>query len=318
MKSNKIWAYLIHLSRNFWCEDPNTPAIGYHKTMDTDYDTWRQVIDFLPAQGINTVVIDLGDAVLYDSHPEIALPGAWSKEKLKDELEHMRSIGLTPLPKLNFSAGHDVWMGIYSRMVSTPQYYQVCEDLIKEVAELFDYPALFHLGMDEEDAANQAGYDFCCIRQGNLWWHDLYFLFDVCQKTGTRPWVWADASWTYYGRQEEYLAKMPKSVLQSNWWYKALVREKDGSISDFHYQAYLALDKAGFEQVPTVSTIWGRADNALQTMELARTEFVPRHLKGFMTAPWRGSYPENLYDLLNDAYRFGQGKAVVYPEEMQA
>ena len=314
MKHDMIWAYLIHLSRNFWDEDPLTPGIGYHPSMDTDYETWRQVIDFLPAQGINTVLIDLGDAVQYETHPEISLPRAWSKEKLKCELEHMRSIGLTPLPKLNFSAGHDVWLKEYSRMVSTPKYYEVCTDLIREVAELFDYPKLFHLGMDEEDAENQATYQFCCIRQGDLWWHDLYFLIETCQKTGARPWVWADACWTYFGRQEEYLAKMPKSVLQSNWWYRPLVREKDGAVSDYHYQAYLALDKAGFDQVPTVSTVWGLADNAKQTMELAQTELTQQHVKGFMTAPWRGTYKENLYDLLNDACRLGQGKLAIYPD----
>lgn len=315
MKHDMIWAYLIHLSDNMWGDtEESTSGSPFHPQLKVDRNVWRQVIDFLPAQGFNTVLIDVGDAIQYDSHPEISVEGAWSKDMLKQELAHMRSIGLTPIPKLNFSAGHDAWMGVYSRMVSTPQYYQVCEDLIKEVAELFGYPALFHLGMDEENAEMQRHYAYCCIRQHDLWWHDLYFLFDCCQKVGARPWVWADACWTYFGHQEEYLAKMPKSVLQSNWWYKALVREKDGSISDFRYQGYLALEQAGFEQVPTVSTVWGCMENAKQTMELAKTEFAPERAKGFMTAPWRFTYTEELYFLLNDAYRFGLGKQAVYPE----
>ena len=44
--------------------------------------------------------------------------------------------------------------------------------------------------------------------------------------------------------------------------------------------------------------------------------FAPQRVKGFMTAPWRGTYLENIYGLLNDAYRFGQGKAAIYPEEL--
>lgn len=96
----------------------------------------------------------------------------------------MRSLGLTPIPKLNFSTGHDAWLKEYSRMVSTPVYYQVCEDLIKEVAEAFDYPEYFHLGLDEEDAKNQRRLSYCCIRQGDLWWHDAYFFFDICEKRG--------------------------------------------------------------------------------------------------------------------------------------
>lgn len=315
MKHNMIWAYLIHLSDNMWGDTPVSAAEQpFHSQLHVDDAVWRQVIDFLPAQGFNTVLVDLGNAVVYDSHPEISAEGAWSKDKLKRELDHMRAIGLTPIPKLNFSAGHDAWLGVYSRMVATPQYYQVCEDLIKEVAELFGYPALFHLGMDEENAEMQRNYAFCCIRQHDLWWHDLYFLFDCCQKVNARPWVWADACWSYFGHQEEYLKKMPKSVLQSNWWYKKLVREKDGSISDFRYQGYLALEQAGFDQVPTVSVVWGCHENAQQTMELAKTTFAQERTKGFMTAPWRMTYTENLYALLNDAYQFGLGKKVVYPE----
>ena len=318
MKGNKIWAYLIHLSDNMWCDNPNPKTgRGYSEELILDEAVWHQVIDFLPAQGFNTVVIDLGNAVAYESHPEIVIKNAWSKDKLKAELAHMRSIGLTPIPKLNFSAGHDAWLGIYSRMVSTPTYYQVCEDLVKEVAELFDYPALFHLGMDEENAEMQKRFDICVIRQHDLWWHDLYFFFDLCEKVGARPWVWSDACWTYFGHQDEYLQKMPKSVLQSNWWYKALVREPDGSISDFRFQGYLALEKAGFDQVPTVSTIWGCVNNAKQTMELAKKEFAPERDFGCMTAPWRMTQTENLYDLLNDAYRFGLGKKAIYPEECE-
>lgn len=314
MKHEMMWAYLIHLSNNMWSDRPDSPKSPFHQTLDLDEATWRQVIDFLPTQGINTVLIDVGDAIQYESHPEIAIPGAWSKDRLRAELKHMREIGLTPLPKLNFSACHDAWMKIYARMVSTPAYYKVCEDVIREVAEVFDHPAYFHLGLDEETEELQRNKSICVIRQGELWWHDVNFLFDCCEKVGARPWVWADPCWTYHGRQEEYMRRMSKSVLQSNWWYRPLVREKDGSITDFHYQAYLALDKAGFDQVPTVSTCWGNSKGAQETMELLRNECAPERVKGFMTAPWRFAYARDVYDLMNDAARLGQGKQAVYPE----
>lgn len=325
MKSNKIWAYLIHLSDNMWSDivyptgrnELGNMVGGYSESLKVDYETWRAVIDFLPSQGFNTVLIDVGDAIVYDSHPEISLPNAWSKDKLKEELDHMRSIGLTPLPKLNFSTGHDAWLGEYARIVSTPKYYQVCEDLIKEVAELFGYPELFHLGMDEENAEMQKNYAYCCIRQKDLWWHDLYFFFDVCQKIGARPWVWADACWTYFDNQAQYLKKMPKSALQSNWWYQNLAYDKEGKIPDFRYAAYLTLDEHGYDQVPTVSTCWGRAGNAEQTMELGKKYFDPERAKGYMTAPWRMTYKQNLHGLLFDAVCFGVGKKAIYPEECE-
>lgn len=269
------------------------------------------MIDYLPTQGFNTVLIDVGDAIQYETHPEISIKGAWSKDKMKKQLDYMRSKGLTPIPKLNFSTGHDAWLKEYSRMISTPIYYQVCEDLIKEVAELFGYPAYFHLGMDEENAQNQTMLRHCCIRQGDLWWEDAYFLFNVCEKVGARPWVWADYCWEH---PELYIEKMPKSVLQSNWAYSGVKRNPDGTYLRAKYQTYVRLEEAGFEQVPTSST-WTCWFNSLETMQLSKEHIAPERLYGHMTASWIFTQPDNLYALLNDAQRFGTAKRKVYPED---
>ena len=315
MQTDMMWAYLIHLSHNMWGDSFSiAPQSKYCRTLaeHTDEAIWKQVIDFLPSQGINTVLIDVGDAMQYESHPEISLPDAWSKDKLKAELDRIRSLGMTPLPKLNFSAGHDAWLGIYSRMVSTPKYYEVCADLIREVAEVFDTPALFHLGMDEENHAMQKRNEYCVIRQGELWWHDAYFLFDCCEKLGIRPWVWADMVWD---KQEEYLKRMPKSVLQSNWYYYKLYPDKkpDNSYECPQYEAYRVLEKAGFDQVLTSSTVSYR-NNSTLTMQIGKENVAPQRLKGYMTTPWCSTMPGSVYDLLSDAHHFGQAKQKIYPE----
>jgi hypothetical protein len=315
MKDNMMWAYLIHLGTNMWGDQGSTSEISpYHEKLETDDEIWREVVDFLPSQGINTLLIDLGDAVCYESHPELAIAGAWSKKKLADELDRIRSLGMTPLPKLNFSACHDAWLGIYSRMLSTPEYYKVCADLIAETSELFGHPAYFHLGLDEETAENQRGLNYAVIRQGQLWWHDCYFLFDACEKAGARPWVWADPVWH---NPEDYLKNMPKSVLQSNWYYGSVKRNPDGTVLDDGssqaraYMAYLRLDEAGYEQVPTSST-WSNWWNSLHTMRLCKESLNPDRLMGFMTAPWEFTYPSTYYALLNDAVRFGEARKKIY------
>ena len=86
---DKMWGYLMHLGDNMW-GDPGSrlryePA--YYPELQVDDSVWKDTIDFLPSQGINTVLIDVGDAIQYESHPEIAIPGAWTKQKMKDELE---------------------------------------------------------------------------------------------------------------------------------------------------------------------------------------------------------------------------------------
>lgn len=311
MDNKKMWAYLIHLSTNMW-GDPGSrePHSVYHEELITDDGVWKETIDFLPAQGINTVLIDVGDAVEYETHPEISIKGAWSKQKLKDELDRMRALGLTPLPKLNFSSCHDAWLGKYSRMLSTPEYYQVCKDVITEVSELFGNPEYFHLGLDEENFENQRLYAYCVIRQGDLWWHDAYYLFDICEHLGIRPWVWSDYHWEM---GDEYLRKMPKAVLQSNWYYRTTQKKPDGSFLWKQYETYEALEKAGFDQFPTSSAIW-YAPNSEETMELCREVIAPERLKGYMTAPWYFTTDADRFALLNDAKRFGDAKKKIYPE----
>ena len=306
-----MWAYLIHLSSNMWGDPGSREKYSrYDDYLITEDTVWKSVIGFLPSQGINTVLIDVGDAVEYESHPEIAVAGAWSKDKLKAELDRIRSLGMTPLPKLNFSACHDTWLGKYSRMLSTPEYYQVCRDVITEVAELFDHPAYFHLGLDEENLQNQIKYAYCVIRQGDLWWHDAYYLFDVCDQVGARPWVWSDYHWEM---GDQYLKRMPKSVLQSNWWYRPVEKNPDGTFTQQQYETYRTLEAAGFDQVPTSSAIWF-AYNSKETMELGREELSEAHLKGYMTAPWYFTRQADYYALLNDAQRFGDAKKEIYPD----
>ncbi len=137
---------------------------------------------------MNMVIIDLGDGVKYDSHPEIAVNGAWSTSQLKKELKIIRGLGLEPIPKLNFSTGHKAWLGPYQRMVSSDTYYHVCSNLINEVIDLFDKPPFFfHLGMDEETADNQRTHQNVVVRQGDLWWHDFYYLTELVETQNVRP-----------------------------------------------------------------------------------------------------------------------------------
>ena len=308
----KKWIYLIHLSTNMW-GDPGSNFIykPYFDTFHTDEEIWRKTIDFLPAQGFNSLLIDVGDAIQYESHPEIAIAGAWSKEKMKKELDYIRSIGLTPLPKLNFSTCHDAWMGEYSRMVSTKQYYQFCDDVIDEVCELFDYPQLFHLGMDEEGLACQKEYSICHIRFGDLWWHDVYKLFNACDRNGVRPWVWADPCWKH---PDVYLKKMPKSVMQSNWWYDPMPRAEDGTFEDHRPGCYQLLEKAGYDQIPTCSSTWSYQFNTGDTLREVCSCISNEHLKGVIAAPWQLTTQEDYYTLLDEANRFGLAKRKYFPD----
>ena len=193
-------------------------------------------------------------------------------------------MGLEPIPKLNFSTAHDTWLKEYGRQVSTATYYNVCADLIQEVCEIFDRPRFFHLGYDEETAGHQSKYSYMVVRQGELWWHDFLFFVNEVEKQGVRPWIWSDYYWNH---PEEFLSRMPKSVLQSNWYYgESFDPDKQKAV-----KTYLDLDKAGFEQIPTGSN-WSNDVNFKNTVSFCKERLSPNLLKGFLMAPWFFTLPE--------------------------
>lgn len=296
-----IWANLIHLSYNMWADRDisyvaeTSGETGLEDIQSAPYlrfDTglWNDLLKQMVKAGINLVVIDLGDGVKYESHPEIAVKGAWTTKRLRTELKKMRSMGLEPIPKLNFSACHDDWLGPYSRCLSTDTYYRVCKDLIAEVLQLFSKPRFFHLGMDEEGAVHQRFWEYVVVRQFDLWWHDLYFLVEQVEKGGARAWVWSDYAWDNWDNPnpKAFFSKMPKSVVQSNWYY-------GDSFNRRHYvdsrrikyvQTYFDLEAHGYDQIPTGST-WGSAVNFGKTVRYCRRNISPRHLLGFLQTTWR-------------------------------
>ena len=304
-----MWAFFMSLSTNMWGEPGQDTTNGpWQDHLTTDDATWKKVIDFLPSCGFNTVVVDVGDAIEYESHPEISIPGAWSKDKLKNELDRMRGLGLTPIPKLNFSAGHKPWLKEYARKISTPEYYRVVTDLIKEVAEVLGSPEYFHLGMDEEwDQSNDC---MKIVRPKPLWWHDVNYLFNICEKIGVRPWVWADQCWK---DPDDYVKNMSRDTLQSNWYYGTLRKNPDGSFQKIETETYRILEKAGFDQVPT-SCCQARWYNSRENMEMGKELISPEHLKGFLTCSWYFTYEKFYYAILNEAHLFRRAKEEVYPE----
>ena len=315
-EKNKMWAILLQLGSNMWGKPESKPKYepmdtNYHETMYCDKKTWTDVIDFLPKCGINTVLIDMGEGVKLDSHPELAIPGSWDKEEFREELKRIRDMGITPLPKYNFSCAHNAWMQDYSYMVGTKIYDQVCEDIVTEAIELFDYPEFIHLGLEEEDIGSQSNFPVRVVRSPERKTQDALKLFDVCKKHGVRPWIWMDPkTLEAFGGEEEFRRNIPKDVLVSNWYYPSLksVKYKEW------VELYNRLDEWGYEQVPTCST-FEFPYNPGQTMHYCRDNIQGSNLRGFMTAPWMMMRPTWYYRILSEACLFGEGKKQFYPEE---
>ena len=297
----RILANLVHLGMNI------TTRAAAKDPLACDDSEWRLITDRMADKGYNMILIDLNEGVKYESRPEIAVKGAWSVEKLRTELARLRKLGLEPIPKLNFSAMHDEWLGDYGRMLSTDEYYRACGDLIRECVAIFDNPRFFHIGYDEEDIRNQSNHEHVVLRQGELWWHDFLWFVKTVESAGSRTWIWSDWIWEHH---DEFLKRCPRSVLQSNWYYDQGFSER--AFRWPRIKCYLDLDKAGFDQIATASNNVF-ASNAGETVEFCERNLSDGRLKGYLMSSWRRCLPEernrNLeaVDLMAEAFhKFAQ------------
>ncbi|MBR6587628.1 MAG: hypothetical protein IKK82_09420 [Kiritimatiellae bacterium] len=306
-----IWAMMQHLGYNMWHDEAIWRGPGRMKWSNfcTDHllctdASWNIRMKRLlePGSGTNTLVIDVGEGVVYPSHPEIAVKGSWSAERLNDEVKRLKAGGLTVVPKLNFSTCHDFWLGDYARMISSPTYYKVVKDLIDDTCEIFDNPPYFHIGMDEEGYKWSSGNAYCVYREGDLWWHDIAFYAKCLEKHNSRPWMFSNPGTR---DPKEFYARLPKSFLHSPWSYAESFAVPKGPADSDHSRSevFTVMGDNGFDLVPCGS-VWcgsklkarGMTVNIKNYPNLAM--FCKKHiptnrLAGFFMVPWCTSTKES-------------------------
>lgn len=322
-KEDMMFAIYNQLGLHMWKQKRPLNENGRYvsDSVEVYEPTWRKRMEYARACGANTVVVDIAEMYKYPSHPEIWIDGAWDFEKMNGWVKWLKSIGFREvIPSLNFSTDHDPWLGKYSRMISTPQYYKVCADLIRDTYEVFDKPHLFNYGMDEENMhtlthspSHKDG--IIVLRQGDLYWHDNLFFVKEIEKCGARAFCWSDKVWW---DREGFLKNMPKSVLQSNWCY-APTFTPGAKGWENHYRmeidGYSILDKAGYDQVPGCSNWIGKSTdftpftnpNVRLTFEYCKKHIAPERLRGFHVMSWGGIAPDGdkefftVCDMMKDA-----------------
>jgi len=111
-----MWSNFFQFSYNSYSEDaercgyhnPKNPDLTYSPRLRWDDKLWDDLTKQIVAAGGNQVVFSLGDGIRYDSHPEIAVEGAWTPAEMRAEKRRLADLGITLVPKLNFSTGHDL------------------------------------------------------------------------------------------------------------------------------------------------------------------------------------------------------------------
>lgn len=320
-EQRKIWAILLRLGVNTEAKPGDCrpyemeDEFRYHEEIFCDKETFHKVTEYLPTQGINTVLIDIHEAVKLDSHPELAVEGSWSKEDFKKELQRLRELGLNPIPKFNFSCAHNAWLKDYANQVGTDTYRKVCEDIVKEIIEIFDTPEFFHLGMDNEGIEYQSYSPVKIVRSWKQKTEDACALFDICLKNGVRPWIWLNAkNVEEFGGQERFRENIPKDVLISNACYMSVHPADVGEKLAPNTEIFNKLDEWGYEQVPVCNRKnW--APNTVQTLRYGKGQVSEESIRGYLIAPWVPTMPDYYYELLFNADMLRFAMETVYPEE---
>ena len=298
-KERFIWGDLLHLGMNMWCDWENPVPMSYGKEetvirwpsdkVRADLTVWRDWTDAMVREKLNMAVIDIGETLVYPSHPELAAKGAFTPERMQKELDRLRGLGIEPIPKLNFSAGHNRWLNDYRRMMGTAEYRKVCAELIDDVCAVFGRPRLFHIGYDEETAGHQSRFQYVVVRQGDVWWRDFLSVVEAVEKNGARAWCFSDLSWRHL---DEFLKRMPKSVVQCPWAYRANKEHPE------YVQTVESMLEAGYDMIPDVGTFTAKAQDAISTSEgeqlfdrFTKRGYPEKQLLGFLLCSWARPIP---------------------------
>ena len=282
----------------------------------TDWTCWRQQLEGARQGGLNTVFIDVAEAYAYPGHPELWVKGSLDFDRMRQVLDEIRGMGLEPIPKLNFSTGHDQWLREYHYRLSTPEYYRVVADVIRETCKVFGGPRLFHLGFDEEVYIAMKRRQFCAIRRGDLWWKDFLYCVGEVERNGARAMCWSDK---ICGGREEFLKRMPKSVLQVPWyygtdfsaeyltWQPEFEKSLDWKIQRNLAASILTLADAGYDVMPCTSNF--KEDGAADAMVgFCKSRIDPARLKGIFMSFWHKPCPEDTPMVLNGLRLFADAK----------
>ncbi len=336
----KMLALLVHLGMNMWEK--------YYNTFEFDESVWDKIIDKCSEYNFTHIVLDIGEGIRFNSHPEFSIEGAWTPNRVKREVVRLREKGITLIPKLNFSAGHDLWLKEYGReKMSTPEYYAVCKDLIVETAEMFDYPKYFHLGLDEEFDDIRTPENFYREKEQKL--KDYRYLCDWVRARGMQPLIWQGPFYDYPDAEDylgSHLTICPdmyyaydkkdwhKLSEQSDWvkgYYKNDFKNrrsypeyvaKYGDVPIEYIEQDPAVPKTikkseeyiknGFQIVVTSSNIFSKINDRAGVEYYFNRQDLRHGIAGFIGCPWKKTLKEFEADILEEIELLGSAYKEFY------
>jgi len=175
--SVKVRAVLAHVTHY-------DPSFNRNKESEEPFDleVGLELVETMAAHGLNTLVMDIEDGVIYESHPELQRHYSVPMKDLELLAETARGNNIDFVPKCNFSKSgrnhHDMWMKPHWRETGwtwkMDEYWQVAGDVIDELVSVCKPRKYFHIGMDEDHYRSVSQYvEAIKILHGKIGKHGL-------------------------------------------------------------------------------------------------------------------------------------------------
>jgi hypothetical protein len=268
-------------------------------------------LPWLAEWGYNLLHLHLIDdercALRFPSHPELASPGAFTAEEMREFVELARAVGIAVMPEVE-ALGHArlIFEHRQHRRLREPpprrrpdsDFNALCpahpgtrrllEELLADVAAVFDYPVV-HLGLDEV----QLGDCPRCRREFGRSAPDwkryaahARWAQAQARRLGRRPGMWADHVVRSYGQgySADIVKGMKRDVIMFNWDYGPEYAERDAEMllaAGFDAVACPALVKYGTVFAPYAENLANMRSCASRSLPARR-----RGLLGIDTTVW--------------------------------
>ena len=346
----KMFAALIHFG-DLW-DWANKYGQNGLESFRFDMEVWNNVVNKCVEHQVDTIVFDISEGLIHEEYPEINFPGAWTNDQLRAEVQRLKKLGITMIPKYNFAVPHASWLGVYNEhKISTPKYYEICKHVIEEAYEIFDHPAYIHLGFDEESPDRRTPDNF--QRDKEMLFHDYKYIVDCVKATGARPCVWHSMflyfddtfeifdkdvvvftcmyytydreDWTPLETQPENAVKYYHGEFKQRWFYPDYVA-KYGDVPVEYVEQDPVIDRVlkkrqelyekGYKMVMATTNMFIK-NNEWVTLKKYKGHEHEDAILGYVACPWRATVKDWEEVLLEEIELMGKARKEFYPETLK-
>ncbi len=269
-----VRGFLLHITHY----DP-----AWNKNKDTekpfDLDVGLEVIDAMAESGLNLLMVDAKDGVVYKSHPELVRHYSRPIDILAKLRDRAAKLGIEIAVKLNFSQStlhqHNHWFRPHNDLFDSDEYWAKAFEVIDELCGILKPQRFFHIGMDEDHSRSYTQY----VRA-------IETLHGGLKKRGLRTLIWNDSACHWPAadihREKSLYAeeRIPTDIVQVLWDY-----------GNWDPTAMKRIHGRGFE-------VWGAPGDDVAGM---RDQLFSLGATGILLTCWTPCIPENRNRLLDRA-----------------